>query len=575
MGSISVILFITHRKELENKVDGWEVFLAYFAFLCRNGILSIKYAYYGHDELEGVRSPAPDWTDSHQSRKLIGAGWRYPLEHQHLVEDELAEAQDLIDVNLGAPSFKVHCPKAAAFLRKFDCHPDYKADNKHNAENEVSAAFVVHQFVRMAFSDNIPFGFNAFIANWIPLLMAQLPNWMRYSKGQAAFGENHLEKFIFAGLFINRFMFFAQLFLFGYIAVHDFNRRRKCMKFLGKMTQYPGVLLSDFLLPKNSKGQKKDKENAKKKKKLDAKKKKEGGGKIHMEDDDSEKDAEVGGLHPKKTDATTIDDPEIEGLRLYVDLRERGNAFAWVLSRRTAKAFGEGYFNRIQAYVGVLFLYAVVAMVTLNVLFWSNLNHYVSTIYYIILKTIFIAICVLTGISEATKLQELVTYHRMILKNEIFAIDQTLTDNKLALRDDGGGSSSTPGLHKMQGPPVVKSTNLMSPYRKNTPKPRTFKELQDVEEQLLAAKTILKSADDLIGYQEEIHMPVNVMGVHATQGVYNSTIGILLTFAVLAVEGYSSGGLEYVDGWATFGGSGSGGSSFVYVSHNSNSSIHN
>lgn len=446
----------------------------------------------------------------------------------------------------------MHCPKAAAFLRKFDCHEDYKADNKHNGEDEVSAAFVVHQFVRMSFSDDIPFGFNAFIANWVPFLMAQFPNWIRFSKGQAAFGENHLEKFIFAGLFINRFMFFAQLFLFGYIAVHDFNRRRKCMKFLGKITQYPGVLLSDFLLSKDSKGTKKDRENAKKKEKEEAKKKKAGGGKIHMEDYQVE-DAEMGGQHPKKTDTTTCDDPEIEGLRLYIDLRERGNAFAWVLSRRTAKAFGEGYFNRIQAYVGVLFIYAVVAMISLNVLFWSNLNHYVSTIYYIILKTVFIAICVLTGISEATKLQELVTYHRMILKNEIFAIDQTLTDNKMALKfPDGGGSTSTPGMHKMQGPPVVKSTNLMSPYRKNTPKPKTFKELQDVEEQLLAAKTILQSADNLIGYQEEIHMPVNVMGVHATQGVYNSTIGILLTFAVLAVEGYSSGGLEYVDGWATF-----------------------
>ena len=94
---------------------------------------------------------------------------------------------------------------------------------------------------------------------------------------------------------------------------------------------------------------------------------------------------------------------------------------------------------------------------------------------------------------------------------------------------------------------------LLSPYRKNTPKPSTFAELTNTSEKLEHSKRILKTADDLIGYQEETHMPVNVMGVHATNGVYNSTIGILLTLAFLAVEGFSSGGLKYNGaGWATY-----------------------
>ena len=50
--------------------------------------------------------PAPKWTDAHQSRKLIGAGWRFPLEHEDLVEDELKKAQAMCDVNLTAASFK-------------------------------------------------------------------------------------------------------------------------------------------------------------------------------------------------------------------------------------------------------------------------------------------------------------------------------------------------------------------------------------------------------------------------------------------------------------------------------------
>jgi hypothetical protein len=69
-------------------------------------------------QLEGVRSAAPDWTDAHQFRKLIGNGWRYQLEHEGLVEEELNLAQQLIDVHLGAPSFKVQDKKVAKFLRR-------------------------------------------------------------------------------------------------------------------------------------------------------------------------------------------------------------------------------------------------------------------------------------------------------------------------------------------------------------------------------------------------------------------------------------------------------------------------
>ena len=115
-----------------------------FSYLCRNAILSIKYAYYDDEELEGLRSPAPEWTDAHQYRKLIGAGWRYPLEHEDLVEDELEKAQSLCDVHLHATSFRVD-DKSAKALRNYDTHKQYPADNGHSCQNSVSASFVLHQ----------------------------------------------------------------------------------------------------------------------------------------------------------------------------------------------------------------------------------------------------------------------------------------------------------------------------------------------------------------------------------------------------------------------------------------------
>ncbi|GMH57371.1 hypothetical protein TrLO_g12679 [Triparma laevis f. longispina] len=561
-------------------IDIWEGILAFFTFVCRNMILSIKYAYYSDEELEGA----------HQTRKLIGAGWRFPLEHQGLVEEELKLAQELIDVHLGAPSFKLENVEAAQFLRNFDCHEDFKADNGHNEDDEVSAAFIVHQFVRKCFGNEIPFGFNAKIANFAPLVTALIPNLLRLSSGQWAFGETHWQKSVHAGLFVSRFFFFAQLFLFGYIAVHDFMRRKHTMKLLGRMTTFPGVRLDEFLTRKESKGEKKDaeiakvKEKEKAKKELEAKKKGtdiNSSEKVYAAPDDPKKDdnpadpaaLEEGDLPPIRSMQTSLDSPDISGLRVYIDLREGANAFSWVLARRAVKAFGSGYYSRIQAYIGVLFLWSVFAMISLNGLFWSSQKHSVNTIYYLCIVVFTITVCVLTAVGEATKLQEMVTLHRMILKNEIFAIDQTLSDNALheenvkkglrsatkkfapsldeRLNNDDGMKGPPSSTISMKGPPA--QLPLLSPFRKNTPKPQTFQELTDTSLKLEHSKRVLKTADDLIGYQEEIHMPVNVMGVHATNGVYNTTIGILLTLAVLAVEGFSSGGLKYdAQGWATY-----------------------
>jgi len=47
--------------------------------------------------------------------------------------------------------------------------------------------------------------------------------------------------------------------LFGFIAVYDFRRRRCVMELLGRIVQYPGVPLSEFLTAKHSKGVAKDK----------------------------------------------------------------------------------------------------------------------------------------------------------------------------------------------------------------------------------------------------------------------------------------------------------------------------
>jgi len=354
--------------KLEGRVCPWEVFMAFLGFLCRNAILSIKYAYYNKDELAALRRPAPRWTDSHQERKKIGQGWRYPMEHQNLVEDELAQAQALGDVCLQAASFKVD-KNVAKILRKFDCHEEYRADNGFNEPDEVAAGFVVHQFIRAAFGDDIK-PRTVWFVRIAPLVCGVLPNVIRLSKGQYPFGNSSLSSVIHLVLFVMRYVFFSELFLFGYIASHDFTRGRRAMKLIGRMTQFPWIRLGEFCNKRGFKGEKKEKELKQKKEKQEKKLWSELGNsspKVYSGNGEGEDDTvDLNGEEEKEEEIDleggggmiTEMKRKASDLSLFVDLRDGGNAFAWVLARRTTKMFGVGYFLRVQAYVGVLFTWA-------------------------------------------------------------------------------------------------------------------------------------------------------------------------------------------------------------------------
>ena len=76
------------------------------------------------------------------------------MEHQNLVKDEMKQAQALSDIHLQAASLIID-EDVAQVLRWFDCHHDYHADNGVNKPNEVTAGFIVHQFLRQAFGDDL------------------------------------------------------------------------------------------------------------------------------------------------------------------------------------------------------------------------------------------------------------------------------------------------------------------------------------------------------------------------------------------------------------------------------------
>jgi ElaB/YqjD/DUF883 family membrane-anchored ribosome-binding protein len=127
----------------------------------------------------------------------------------------------------------------------------------------------------------------------------------------------------------------------------------------------------------------------------------------------------------------------------------------------------------------------------------------------------------------------------MIIKNELLTIHQTLAN--LAIGDAANLTTRSPVV-KCRAQAILNKTRA----------PLSSSEQAEMITRLKHAKNILKAADNFIGYQEEQHHPVSVMGVHASKGVYNTTIGIVLTLLVLSLEGFSSANIKYVNGWATY-----------------------
>jgi len=558
----SFILTIVYRDDIKESIDVWEVVVMYLGFVCRNMILAVKYGYFSSEEREAIRKPAPEWSIDHSNRKLIGAGWKNPLEHEDLIEEEIFLAQKIIDVNLFAANFQVD-DDVAEVLRNYEAHEEFRAKTPINEKNEISASFVLHQIVRKSFGDAIPRGFLGKVCNIAPFLLAFLPAFVRsVGYGLPPFGESHVEKTIHSGMLILRLWAFGSLFNFAAVSVHDFRRRRKAMENIGKLCEFPGLPLVDFLSPQHWKGEQAENKALKlRKKQLNKKSQSQ----PHKKDDDiREKEAQASGyagakIHLNESPAAKNDRDLEAGAdkseqkrycynsqavitgSLSIDLRRDKNAFSWVIMRRVMRAFGGTYNKRCQAYVGVLYSWAFMCGILINIIFWTSRTHHVATVVYTLANTFVTCYMVLSGVTDATKLQAMVTTHRMLLKNEILALTQRINDLESTLFKNVKYNEDAKDLLSPSMRP-----NYDEGEEKTLPKSAIREQVTKLE----IAKKIIVSADDIIGYEDELHNPVRVMTFEATNGVFNSTIGVIVTFLVLAVEGFS-GNVKYnALGWS-------------------------
>ena len=139
------------------------------------------------------------------------------------------------------------------------------------------------------------------------------------------------------------------------------------------------------------------------------------------------------------------------------------------------------------------------------------MRHHISSVYLIVAIITCISGISIYSIFKAIKLQSLSQKHRDFIRNEIFIIEEEISEIK-------------------------------------------EKDVNDSKlEDLKAAKDLLVQVDENINFKELIYKPTTIMGYSANPGVIGSVLGLVLTGCLFAVQGFVSTGIEYdTSGWFNF-----------------------
>ena len=122
-----------------------------------------------------------------------------------------------------------------------------------------------------------------------------------------------------------------------------------------------------------------------------------------------------------------------ESQYIFLDLRKRKNVFAWMSLRNVLRSFGETYLYRIESYTSILVFFSLFCVIILNLIAWTEIRHHISTIYIIGVIILTISGISLYAIFKAIKLQSLSQIHRDYVRNEIFIIEEEISELELSL----------------------------------------------------------------------------------------------------------------------------------------------
>ena len=436
-------------SNLNNSPLGIDVFLVVISFAClfmRRVIVSIKYGYFRPEIYEKLSKPAPEWDGDKTRRQLVTWGWSKPSDYPGLIEDELEISMQENDVSLEGIYFELDQKTADSFIGKGK-DTRFKAQTKFTKDYEVTAAFLLTEILKFAYERNPELeklGSNmklttAIFALSLPAIVVA----SSLGAGQDFFGSTPTSFIVSAGTMIGLFLC-HQLLLFGLLCRFDFKRRKSAIEILGDAIEYPGVSLRQ----------------------------------IYPDDEQSKGGADF----------------------LFLDLEKRANVFGWTITRRVLKSFGEAFYNRIQGYTSILFLFSLVCVGILNLLFWGAFEHHISTVVALLAIIAGIAFVSLRAIFSAIDLQRLSEIHRDRLRKRMFVFEEKAAS--LGTSAENAKESSF-------------------------------------------VRSLLQQADETLSFHELTYKPVTLLGYPASRSLIGSFLGILFTGFVLALEGFSGSGITY------------------------------
>ena len=443
----ALVITIFGVNSSSKNIDFFLVIISFACLFMRRIIVSIKYGYFRPEIYEKLSKPAPEWDGDKTRRQLVTWGWSKPSDYPGLIEDELIISMEENDVSLEGICFELDQETVDAFKRK-DKDTRFKAQTGFTKDHEVTAAFLLTELLKFAYERNPQLEklgssmklMTAIFALSLPaiVIIASL------SYGQDFFGTTTTSFIVAIGTIIGFFLC-HQLLLFGLLCRFDFKRRKSAIELMGDAIENSGVSLSQI-----------------------------------YPDDEALKEQDQ---------------------LLFINLEKRANVFAWTITRRVLKSFGEAFYNRIQGYTSILFLFSLVCVGILNLLFWGAFDHHISTIVALVTIVTGIAFVSIRAIFSAIDLQRLSETHRDRIRKKMFVFEE-----KAAFFDADKSDS----------------------YRDSS-----------------FVRSLLQQADETLSFHELTYKPVMLLGYPASRSLIGSFLGILFTGLVLALEGFSGSGISY------------------------------
>ena len=198
-----------------------------------------------------------------------------------------------------------------------------------------------------------------------------------------------------------------------------------------------------------------------------------------------------------------LDDSDGKSMTIFFDKHSPNCVDGWVQGRNVARAFGYRYFGRVQSYTSILIAYAGLCLGLLNIITWTQLAHHKSTIVMAGVMIVFITGTATYAMQRAIALQRASYLQRGSIQDELLSLEVEIA----VLRRSGKDN--------------------------------------DELESLLAAKALLQQVDENVNFEELVFRPTTILGNKADGTLIGSILSIIITGALLSLQGFASTGMGY------------------------------